>query len=394
MRIFYITTKLNFNQGGSNVENDLIMRTLQTLGNEVTMVTVFSRFNHIPDPLPYGHIKEELFTARQLGIQYGVYRLLKKYQQSADMFFFDGQTFLYGAGLYRALGGTVPVFGYFVRELMAWPPNVSMLLGQVPISAVRRIKQKIRFFVERYLGIPLANRGDFFAFGSPQLEKEYQDFGLRTAGKSIIIGDPYPWREVMRKNGITEESYIQRNKREGKIVLFYSNRMAPGKGFDLLVRAFSLVTRKERFILRLGGTGPEEPLIRKMVKDLALESYVEFSGWIPKEDYHEALKRADIFVHPRWREAQPSIGLTEAMVFGLPCIVPKGTGLHWVAGEGALPFRFDDANDLAVMMEKLGSDGALRATLSRNCYLRLKEGDVNCEKTIPAVFEIMKKLQG
>ena len=396
MRIFYITTKLNFNQGGSNIENDLIMRTLQGMGNEVTMVTVFSRFNHIPEPLPYGHIKEELTTARQLGIQWGVFRLLRKYAKSADFFFVDGQTFLYGAGLYRTLGGKVPVFAYFVRELMAWPENVSTLITskQASIPLWYRTKRKTRFLIERYLCIPFANWIDFFAFGSPQLQKEYEDFGLRAENKSIIIGDPYPWREVMQKSGITEDSYALRNKKSGKVRLFYSNRMAPGKGFDLLVRAFSLVPNKERFTLVLGGAGPEEPLIRQMVSDLNLETHVEFSGWIPKEDYYVALKQADIFIHPRWREAQPSIGLMEAMVFGLPCIVPKGTGLHWVAGKGALPFRFDDAEDLATMIEKLGGDSTLRAKLSENCYLRLKEGDVNYEKTIPAVLEIMKRLRG
>lgn len=400
MKIFFVTSKLSFsNSGGSTEEYDLIIRGLQKLGNEVTVVTVFSSFNNIDHNLPYKHIAEDLSVSDQLRIQRGVYRLLKKYSSHADFFWVDGHFFLYGAGLYRRLGGKVPVFAYFNREQICWPDNISPWLYKnlkdLPrLSLFRHLKKRLRFFIESHLGTILANSMDYFAFTNPFLDKAYADFGLKTTGKSINIGDPLDFKAVLEQHGITEDFYLQHNKREGKIVLFYSSRMIAGKGFDLLLEAFAKVKNKEKFHLILGGTGPEEELIKQKVCDLNLESYVEMPGWSTKEQLHEHLKKADIFVQARWRKDMSSMSLTEAMVFGLPSIIPSGGGIEWVGGKSSLCFKPDDVDDLTAKIEILGNDYDLRAKLSRECYPRLCEPNVNYQKTVLAMATIMERLVG
>lgn len=393
MRIFFIATKLNFNLGGSMVENDLICRTLQGLGNEVTMLTLFPQYNQVPAGLSYQVIPESIGTVRQLGIQLGVFRLMRKYTPVADAFYVEGQTFLYGAGLYRFCGGR-PVAAFFVREQVSWGENVSSFLPgadrKPPLA--RWLKGRIRWYIERYLLVPFANHIDLLTFDSPLLMREYEAFGLAAAGKSMVIGDPYPFDEVMQKYGLNERSYEERAKADGPVTLFYSGRMEPGKGYDVLLKAFSLLKDKSRFRLVLGGDGSERFLIEGMARELGVREYLEMPGWIPKEKYHESLLSAAVFIHPRWRTAQPSLGLSEAMAFGLPSIVPAHTGLHWVAGKSALPFRLDDPVDLAEKIERLGADTALRVSLSRACFRRLREPDVNYQKTIPAVCERLRFL--
>ncbi|MEK7655911.1 MAG: hypothetical protein AAB386_04520, partial [Patescibacteria group bacterium] len=113
MRIFFITSKLNFeNAGGSIEEYDLMMKTWQELGNEVTAVTTYSNANRIPNPLPYALKEEKIQNKNRWSIQKGVLDIMRKYEKDADVFHVDGQ-FLYGAGLYRRLGGRVPVQAYF-----------------------------------------------------------------------------------------------------------------------------------------------------------------------------------------------------------------------------------------------------------------------------------------
>ena len=87
-----------------------------------------------------------------------------------------------------------------------------------------------------------------------------------------------------------------------------------------------------------------------------------------------------------------SLSLTEAMAFGLPSIVPGGGGLEFVAGKSALCFKLDDPDDLAEKIEKLGSDYGLRAELSRQCFIRLHEENMDYKKTIPHLYQILKKL--
>ena len=376
------------------MEFDLMYRTLQKHGHSVTVVTIFSYANRIPEPLPYRVIEENVMSRHLVGIQKGVFNILKKYEKEADVFHVDGHSSLYGAGLYRLLGGPVPVAAFFNRELVCWPENVSKLLRQKKENFFIRAKKRSRWRIEHHIGMPLASRIDFMSFTNPVLQKMYEDFGLRTAGKAIVTGDPFDYRTLMNKNGITESSYRQRNKVQGRLNIFYSSRMAPGKGFDLLVTAFAKIKNKGKFQLILGGDGPERELLQHKVKELDIAQYVRFPGWVEKKQVFEFYKQADIFVQARWRIEMTSITLLEAMSFGLPCVLPGGGGLEWDAQGAALYFKDEDCDDLARKIEQLGNDYELRAELSRQCYVRLSSEQMNYKTQITRMCEGMKRICG
>ena len=374
-------------------ELDLLARTLIKFGNKVKVVTTFSRSNRIINPPPYPVIEENILSKRLVGIQIGLFRILKKFSDEADFFYIDGNNFLYGAGFYRKTGGRVPIAAFFNRELINWPENVSSLFDQPKDSPIRKIKKKAHWYIEKYLGMPWANYIDILAFTNPFLRKAYENYGLkRKSSGDFIISDPFDYKTLMEKNNITEDFYAKRNKKEGKITLFYSSRMIAGKGFDLLLKAFSEVKNKNNFRLILGGSGPEEPLVRQMIRDLQLEQYVELPGWVSKEKLCEFLKMADIFIQPRWRMDLTSCSLLDAMAFGLPSILPAGGGLEWDAKNSAVYFKDGDIQDLARKIEQLGSDYQLRERLSRNCYRRLAEDEMNYEKQAERLNEEMKKI--
>jgi len=379
MRIIFITPKLNFKtSGGSVAEYDLLVRTIREMGHDIKVVTAYSDANIIEEPLPYEVIEEQMRARRQLAIQWGVYKLLKKYASQADFFYLDGHFFLYGAGLYRLVGGRVPVGAFFNRELIAWPEDISDISGIVKKNYFIKVKEKLRWCIEKYLGMPLANHLDICCFTNPYLEMAYLDFDLNKKKNGwLIMGDPFDSKSFMKKHDITSNSYIERNKKDGPIVLFYSARMVPGRGFGLLVRAFAQITDKDHFRLILSGSGPEEPTIRKMVSDLNLEKYVDMLGWVTKDKLWEYFKQADIFVQARWRAELTSYTVLEAMAFGLPSILPAGGGLSWVAQDSALYFKAEDCLNLAQKIELLGQDPDLRGQLSKNCYQRLAEDQMN-----------------
>ncbi len=393
MKIFFITPKLNFlTSGGSTDEYDLTYRTLMNLGHEVTVCTTYPTANKIPQELPYTVLEEDIHSNRQLGIQRGVLKILRKYSGQADFFFVDGQVYLYGAGLYRKRGGTVPVVAYFNRELPAWPQNVSYLFPIKKDSIFITLKQRLRFYVERYLLMPFANNIDVVCFSNSHLLESYRNFGMHTEGTSFIFGDPFDYRGNMGKLGITEDSYTKRNKRQGPFTIFYSSRMAPGKGFDLLLVAFSKLKNKEKFRLVLGGTGPEEHLVHRLVEDLHLQPYVEFPGWMTKDELYRRLRETDIFVQAHWRRDITSMSVMTALLFGLPSILPKGGGLEWIARGSALYFKEYDADDLASKIEHLGDEYELRATLSKHCYVRMDEPEMNHRNRIALLVDTMRRI--
>ena len=390
MKIFFITPKLNFvSSGGSPDEYDLTYRTLQEMGHEVFVYTTNPEANDMPYELPYPVFEEDVRSHGQLGIQKGVFKILRKYSDKADCFFIDGQVFLYGAGLYRSFGGKTPVVAYFNRELPAWSENVSLFLPKKKSGFFKKFKKRARFYIERYVFMPFVNSIDVICFANPLLEKPYNEFGLKTSGKSFVFGDPFNYRGLMKEYGIEEDTYRKRNKKSGPFTIFYSSRMAPSKGFDMLLVAFSKLKNKDNFRLVLGGMGPEEQAIKKLVRDLNLESYVEMPGWMTKEELYGRLKKADIYVQAQWRKEVTAMSLMTAMMFGLPSIVPGDTALEWVSQKSSLCFKDGDPDDLARKIEQLSNDYELRAELSRQCYIRMDAPELNHKNRIQLLSDKM-----
>lgn len=392
MRIVFITSKLNFVTSGASVtEFDLLIRTLITCGNEVTVVTLFSDQNRILNPLSYSVREESVATKGLWDIQKGIFRLLRKYESHADFFHLDGHLFLYGAGLYRLLGGRVPIAAYFNRELSSWPESSSDFFANGRQNLLRRFKQRLRWYVERYLLMPLAGHLDVISYSNPFLQKAYEDFGMRKGGE--VMADPFDYCALMEKYGVTEDSYRSRNKPHGVITLFYSSRMAPGKGFDLLLAAFSEVKNKEIFRLVLGGDGPERPVIEQTIREQGLQKYITLPGWVSKDElYGTYFKTADIFIQARWRKELTACVILDALSFGLPCILPAGGGLAWVAKDAAFCFEDGNVADLARKIEELGNDAGLRARLSARGYARLHEDELNYKKEAARLLLRMQKV--
>lgn len=392
MKIYFVTSKLNFRTAGGSIDEfDLMMSTLVEMGHDVTAVTTFSTTNIIPHKLPYKLIEEQIENRGMLGIQKGIYRILKKHENDTDLFHVDGHNFLYGAGAYRAWGGKVPVTAFFNREMIVWGQQTPDTTWRENESFPRKIKRSLRFAFERNLLMPLARHIDVPFFTNPTLRKFYEQSGLVTNKHSFIFGDPYDFHETMQTYGITEDSYRQRNKDKGPYTIFYSARHVDGKGFDLLIRAFALVKDKAQFHLILGGDGLLLGYHKKLATELGVDSFIEFPGWVERERIMQYFKEADIFIQPRWRHELTSMTVLFAMAFGLPQILPGGGGLEWDAKGGALYFKDNDPADLAQKIEQLGNDRELRATLSMKGYERLKEPEMDYRMQIKHWIDIAQE---
>jgi glycosyltransferase involved in cell wall biosynthesis len=392
MKVFVITPKLDFlTSGGTTDEYDLTYRTLIELGHKVSVITTSPKANNIPYKLPYEVFGEDINSHRMIGIQRGVFKILNKYSNQADVFFVDGQVFLYGAGLYRLLGGKIPVAAYFNRELTAWPGNVSDLFTDKKDNLIKLFKKRLRFYFERFFLMPLTNYLDIIGFANSCLIENYRKFGMKIDQRCFIYGDPFDYRGLMKKHNIEEDTYRKRNKTKGPYTIIYSSKMHPGKGFDLLLTAFSRLKNKDNFRLILGGNGPEEHFVHKMVHDLKLEKYVELPGWMTKEELYRRYRQADMFIQARWRNDLTSMSLMTAILFGLPSILPGGGGLAWLAGNCALYFKDKDIDDLVKKIEQLADDYKLREQLSKNCYIRMDAPELNHRSRIGELEKRMKE---
>lgn len=101
-------------------------------------------------------------------------------------------------------------------------------------------------------------------------------------------------------------------------------RLAPEKGFDLLLEAFAKV--RDRFPaadLTIAGAGPEEGALRAECRRLSIEHAVSFPGHV--ENPYAFFPGATLFVLPSRHEGMPN-ALLEALAGGLPAVAFPASG--------------------------------------------------------------------
>jgi glycosyltransferase involved in cell wall biosynthesis len=118
--------------------------------------------------------------------------------------------------------------------------------------------------------------------------------------------------------------------RRGVPTAVYVGRLSHEKGVMDLVEAWRIVVERVRGArLLLYGSGPEEPALRRRVRDLGLEGSVDFRG--ATGDVPSALRGADVFVLPSHTEGN-SNALLEAMATGLAPVATAVGGSPMLLG--------------------------------------------------------------
>jgi glycogen(starch) synthase len=143
-------------------------------------------------------------------------------------------------------------------------------------------------------------------------------------------------------------------------------RLVYEKGFQLALEALpGLVERLGDVRFLVAGSGTHEQELRRQAEELGLDAYGTFLGWIGDDVLHSLYRIADLCVVPSIYEPFGLVAL-EAMASGCPCIVADTGGLREIVPEDervGLRFNGGDAEHLAVMVERLLTDDALRERL-------------------------------
>jgi|TARA_B110000858_G_scaffold122870_1_gene140137 glycosyltransferase involved in cell wall biosynthesis len=101
-------------------------------------------------------------------------------------------------------------------------------------------------------------------------------------------------------------------------------RFVHKKGFDLLLEAINLVRKSGQTVtLDLGGGGPEQKQLVKLIDRLGLTEVVNLVGWV--DDVSQFLKDGDLFILPS-RDEPFGIVVLEAMASGIPILSSKTQG--------------------------------------------------------------------
>ena len=172
------------------------------------------------------------------------------------------------------------------------------------------------------------------------IDRIYKDYDLIAAVGMIVHRQltEAPTRWLVGKtpvdllvNGIAESDFLFANERRiewrnrlnlketDRIVLSIS-RLHPQKGIKEGILAFSEAAAEANDLHYLiGGTGPQEGELRKIVEQLGLSKRIHFMGKLSRNDVSGVLSAADLFLFASRRlEVGLTINMMEAMASGLP----------------------------------------------------------------------------
>jgi glycosyltransferase involved in cell wall biosynthesis len=101
-------------------------------------------------------------------------------------------------------------------------------------------------------------------------------------------------------------------------IVVAAGRLAPQKGFDLLIAAFAQVARAEPgWRLRICGGGPERAELRRLIVEHDASDHIQLLGRV--HDIAEQMRQASLYVLSSRFEGFPLV-LIEAMSKGLPVV--------------------------------------------------------------------------
>ena len=334
------------------------------------MITLFPEKNAFLEKPPYSVTESPTKFKNWLMLQLKIFFVLKKYEKGCDVFAFEGEHFIWGAGLYRLLGGKTPILLHFNGPIFAIYENGTTYKAEYPPkkSIKAKISSWLRMIFEKKIGLRWANNIDIFTAYSPLIKNWHGNFGF-DENKIVVLPEFVDLEPYFKK------SAAECAAKEDKINLIYVGRLAPEKGVDTLLTAIKEMENKTGILVRIVGDGRQKEELIKLARKYKIENTVIFYPWTDKEALSVLYHCSDIFVHPaRWAEPF-GVTIIEAMASGLPVITPKVSGSSWAAGEGGLTFENGNYKDLKNKIEKLINDENLRKKLAGKAKKRAEQFD-------------------
>lgn len=155
---------------------------------------------------------------------------------------------------------------------------------------------------------------------------------------------------------------------KGKFTVGVVKTLSYKYGIDLTIKAFTLFKKNNPDIdsrLLIAGDGPDNEKLRLLVRDLSMERYISFLGYIPNDRLPELYRSFDTALFLS-REESFGVSVVEAISCGVPVIVSATPGFREVVEDGVSGsiVPVEDIEAAATAIGRYAEDTALREKYS------------------------------
>jgi glycosyltransferase involved in cell wall biosynthesis len=301
-----------------------------------------------------------------------------------------------------------PGFVDFIREIrradvihLAGPTLVPLIIGYllrkptiVEHHGFQAICPNGQFFYEP---MQMPCPGHFMARNYGQCVRCNSKLGRFTSVKMLMLTFPRRWLSQRVSANIVPTSWLgsllqlSRSKtihhgfplRESppprrvastKPIFLFFGRLVSTKGVRVLIEAVGLLKAKHgEFQVKIIGDGPERQALERLVKDIGVESHVNFLGYVPTERLEENLKDAAAVVMPSLGGEVFGLVAAENMQMGRLVIASDIGALSEVLGDAGMTFTTGDADSLACCMETIIADPLIADKVGQKAFRRVAQ---------------------
>lgn len=215
------------------------------------------------------------------------------------------------------------------------------------------------------------------------------NYGVPAAKTELIYNGVELDRFHPPAGGGRDRSILPAPFRDASLVVGSVCALRPEKKLDTLIQAFAkLDPAASGARLVLVGSGPMGAPWQALAGSLGLEPYVHFE---PRTPYVERWMRAfDVFALSSDLEAFPN-GLLEGIACGCAAVGSNVGGVPEMLGDAGLMFPVGDSAALAVVLERLLAEPALRSKLGSAAAKRAAER-FSLEENLRRTTEVYKRV--
>ena len=206
---------------------------------------------------------------------------------------------------------------------------------------------------------------------------------IKRANIFIVLGNE--WQEKIKNiepnsniKIIQNSIHIPKNNIKAKynkncFNLLYLGVLVERKGVSDLIDAINILVKKQEFQnakLLIAGSGEQSEFLQRKVKELNLSQYIDFLGWVNKEEKKDLLLKSQLLVLPSYNEGLPMC-ILEAMSYGLPILSTNVGDVSEAVKEGKNGFLIEagNVNELTENIKKI-------ITIDETDWLKLSDQSI------------------
>ncbi len=245
----------------------------------------------------------------------------------------------------------------------------------------------------KLLGVSAAKRSPFIVTASFYAKERIAALSGIPAHKIIPI---YEAPKKMDNNpGATVSTQKSEMLPQGDYIL-HVGTFEKRKNLSVLIEAYEKLFHsgyRQLTLVLIGQPSSKKYLddsehIRSLISQKGLAEHVLLPGYVSNETLHQFYQHAKLYVFPSNNEGF-GIPVLEAFSHNLPVIIANNSCLPEIAGDAAISFHPNDANELYHTIKLLLEDEVLRNELMNRMRLRL--ADFSWQKTATQLKTLFKK---